>query len=48
MLDEWIAMGFDPNDDPMAGESMTLDEAIDSGTLGISRARWERLCGPST
>lgn len=46
-LDEWIAMGLDPNDDPMAGESMTLDEAIDNGTLGISRAKWEQVCASS-
>jgi hypothetical protein len=47
-LDDWIAMGLDPNDDALAGDGVPIDQAIDDGSLGISRQDWERLGASSS
>jgi hypothetical protein len=47
-LDDWIAMGLDPNEDPLDGDAVPIDQAIDDGSLGLSRADWERLCASSS
>ena len=47
-LDDMIANGIDPNEDPLEGDFVALEEAIDKGLLGVTREEWERECASSS